>query len=140
MKRTFVLRDDAIRCRACAAIMATSEPLFEVILRPFRDKRTLEQNALMWVQLGAIADQVDWFGERLSAEEWKDVLTAFVRKQRIVPGIDGGMVLLGSRTSKMSKAEFTELLDAINWFIAEKGVVIDESDRKLAKSEWQEVV
>lgn len=136
MTRTFVLRDAQIRQRACAAIMAANETLFEVILRPFRDKRSLEQNALMWVLLTAISEQIDWFGERLTPEEWKDLLTAFVRKQRVVPGIDGGMVLLGSRTSKMTKAEMTELIDAINWFMDEKGVVVDEHKRARARDEW----
>lgn len=138
MTRTFVLRNAQIRQRACAAIMAANETLSEVILRPFRDKRSLEQNALMWVLLTAISEQTDWFGERLTPEEWKDLLTAFVRKQRVVPGINGGMVLLGSRTSKMTKAEMTELLDAINWFMDEKGVVVDEHKRARARDEWAE--
>lgn len=137
MKRTFVLRDESIKRRACAAIMAAEE-LCEVILRPFRDKRSLEQNAMLWLCLTAISEQVDWYGQKLTPEDWKDVISAFVKKQRLVPGIEGGWVVLGARTSKMTKREFTELLEAVHWFMAEKDVRLADEAREQASSEWLE--
>jgi len=87
-------------------------------------RRSLEQNALMWQRLGEIAHQVEWYGLKLSAEDWKDVLSASLRKARVVPGIDAGsFVPLGMRTSDMSKQEMTDLLELIGAFGAEKGVV-----------------
>jgi hypothetical protein len=87
-------------------------------------RRSLEQNALMWQRLGEIAHQVEWYGLKLSAEDWKDVFSASLRKARVVPGIDAGsFVPLGMRTSDMSKQEMTDLLELIGAFGAEKGVV-----------------
>ena len=60
-----------------------------------RPRRSLDQNAKLWPMLQDIARQVDWYGERLSKEEWKDVLTAGLKKQKVVPGVDGGFVVVG---------------------------------------------
>lgn len=88
--------------------------------------RSLDQNALMWARLTAISNHVDWYGEKLSTEDWKTVFTASLRKARVVPGIDGtGFVVLGLRTSDMTKDEFTSLLDLIDAFAAERGVVFE---------------
>ena len=84
--------------------------------------RTLDQNARLWVLLGAISDQVEWYGQRLTDEEWKDIFTAGMRKQRAVPGLDGGFVVLGARTSKMTKSELSDLMTLIEAFGAQRGV------------------
>ena len=84
--------------------------------------RSLEQNRLMWANLEDIAQQVVWYGQKLSKEEWKDVLTAALKKQKIVPGIEGGFVVIGARTSKMSVAEMTELIELSAMFGAQQGV------------------
>jgi hypothetical protein len=76
----------------------------------------------MWAMLADISKQVDWYGEKLSAEDWKDVFTASLRKAKVVPGLDGGFVVLGLRTSAMSRNEMTNLLELIGAFAAEKGV------------------
>jgi len=85
-------------------------------------KRSLPQNARMWAMLGEVAAQVDWHGQKLAAEEWKDVFTASLKRQKVVPGLDGGFVVLGSSTSKMSKAEMGEMMDLIEAFSAQHGV------------------
>lgn len=84
--------------------------------------RTLEQNALLWPLLDKIAKGVDWYGQKLTSEEWKDVLTASMKAQKAVPGIDGGFVVCGSSTSKMGKREFSDLIEIIYAFAASKGV------------------
>ena len=92
-------------------------------------RRNLDQNALMWSLLGEISRQVVWYGAKLSADDWKDVLTASLRKARVVPGIDAGTyVPLGMRTSEMTKAEFSELIELIFAFGAERGVVFHEQE------------
>lgn len=78
-----------------------------------RKRRSSPQNNKMWSLLGDISDQVEWYGEKLTAKDWKWVFTAAVRAQRMVPGIDGGLVFLGEPTSAMSKAEMSELIDCI---------------------------
>ena len=98
-------------------------------LRP--ETRSDAQNRRMWPMLQDLAAQVDWYGEKLTADEWKDVLTASLKRQKVVKGIDGGFVVCGQRTSKMSKAEMVELQDLIGAFGAQQGVrfkVIHDTD------------
>ena len=90
--------------------------------------RSLEQNAHMWAQLSDISRQVEWYGNRLTAEEWKDVFSASLKKQRAVPGIDGGFVIIGQRTSKMTKGEMSDLIELMNAFCAERGVIRSASE------------
>ncbi len=85
--------------------------------------RTLDQNALLWPLLEEVSEQVEWYGSRLNKEEWKDVFSASLKKQKAVPGIDGGFVVCGQSTSKMSKREFSDLIELIYAFSAERGVV-----------------
>jgi len=94
-----------------------------------KNRRSLGQNALMWSLLGDLSDQVEWHGERLSKRDWKWVFTAALRKQRMVPGIEGGMVFLGEPTSGMSKQEMADMIDLILSFGNEHEVVwSDQSD------------
>ena len=86
-------------------------------------RRSLPQNDRLWAMLTDVARQVDWYGQKLTPEDWKDVFTAALRKARVVPGIDGGFVPLGMRTSDMSKGEFSQLLELMFAFGAEHSVV-----------------
>jgi len=86
------------------------------------ETRSSAQNALMWSCLSDIAKQVDWHGQRLDEEAWKDMATAALKRQRVVPGIDGGFVVLGQRTSKMTIQEMTEVIDFLRAFGDENGV------------------
>jgi hypothetical protein len=93
-------------------------------------RRSLDQNALMWSRLYEVSRQVEWYGQKLSAEDWKDMFTASLRRARVVPGIDAGtFVPLGMRTSDMTKEEMTNLLELIAAFGAERGVVFHDSER-----------
>ncbi len=86
------------------------------------ETRTLAQNARLWAMLTDVAKQVNWYGRKLSEEEWKHVFTASLAKQDVVPGIDGGFVVLGKSTSKMTKPEMSELQQLIEAFGAQQGV------------------
>lgn len=84
--------------------------------------RNLDQNAAQWPVLQDWADQKDWpvngAMTLLTKEEWKDILTAAFEgdtSPRIAPGFNGGMVMLGRRTSKYGKRKFSEWLD---WLMA----------------------
>ena len=84
--------------------------------------RSLEANARMWCLLRDIARQVVWHGQKLQDTEWKDVLTAALKRQKVVPGIDGGFVVLGTSTRKMTVAEMGDLMTLAEAFGAEHGV------------------
>lgn len=93
-----------------------------VLLSLGRPRRSLDQNALLWAVLTDVSRQVEWHGHRLTKENWKDIFTAALKRQQVVPGIDGGFVVLGTSTSRMSKQEFSELIELIYAFGAEHGV------------------
>lgn len=84
--------------------------------------RSLQQNALMWKRLEQLSREVKWDGETLTSSEWKDLLSACLRKQKVVRGIEGGLVFLGARTSQMSVSEMSDLLALMDAFAAERGV------------------
>ena len=76
----------------------------------------------MWANLEDIAQQVVWYSVKLTKDEWKDVLTAALKKQKVVPGIEGGFVVIGARTSKMTVPEMTELIELSTAFGTQQGV------------------
>ncbi len=86
------------------------------------ETRSSAQNRILWSILRDLAQQVDWHGQKLADEEWKDVLTASLKRQKAVPGIDGGFVILGQRTSKMTRAELADLIELAYAFGAQQGM------------------
>ena len=86
------------------------------------ETRSIAQNARLWAMLTDISEQVNWYGRKLTQEEWKHVFTAAISKQEVVKGIDGGFVVLGKSTSKMTKGEMAELQTLMEAFGAEHGV------------------
>lgn len=101
-----------------ASLMAGHRMVVEVK----KETRSLEQNARMWAMLTDVSKQVVWYGRKLTPEDWKHVFTASLTKQEVVPGIDGGFVVLGKSTSQMTKAEMSELQELMQAFGAQQGV------------------
>ena len=84
--------------------------------------RSLQQNAALWAALGDISRQVEWYGKKLSPHDWKHIFSSSLKKQNVVPGLDGGFVVLGISTSKMTIKEMSDLLELAHAFGAEHGV------------------
>jgi hypothetical protein len=108
-----------------------------VTLEELQPKRSLEQNAKMWAVLTDIAHQVQWpvdgKMQYLAPEDWKDILSAGLRKsQRVAAGVEGGFVMLGQRTSRMRVGEMVELIELAHAFGAERGVVWGDERREAA--------
>lgn len=125
---TIYLRSPELRERAHLMIdLAPDE--WAVTVKP--PTRTLDQNAKLWAMLSDVSAQVEWHGTTLTPDNWKDVFTAALKRTKVVPGIDGGFVVLGQRTSTMGKALFAELIELIYAFGAERGVTwTDPAERK----------
>lgn len=94
--------------------------------------RTLAQNDKMWAMLTDISKQVEWYANWLTPEEWKHVITAALKGQKTVPGINGGFVVLGLSTSKMTIREMVDVIECAYAFGAERGVKWSE-ETKLAE-------
>ncbi len=97
-----------------------------VVITLGREERTDEQNDKQWPMLRDISNQVEWFGQKHSPEDWKDILSAAWKGQKLVPGVNGGFVALGVRTSKISKEEFSEYIESIYAFGSERSVAWSE--------------
>lgn len=127
-KRVFILAHKTARDRAIAAVMYAPDG-YAITVQP--RGRNLDQNAAQWPILQAFADQLVWPVNgsmvKLTADEWKDILTAAFRQEspRVAAGINGGMVMLAQRTSKFSKQEFSAWLDFLNATAVDRGVVVE---------------
>ncbi len=125
----FILAHELARRRAMAAVADAPAGHVVTVAEPTRN---LEQNALMWVLLQAFADQLVWpvNGQmvKLEAEEWKDLLSAAFRQEavRVAMGLRGGMVMLGTRTSKMGRREMADFITFIMSEAADRGVQLEE--------------
>ena len=84
--------------------------------------RSLQQNAALWAALGDISRQVEWYGKKLTPHDWKHIFSSSLKQQNVVPGLDGGFVVLGISTSKMTIKEMSDLLELAHAFGAEHGV------------------
>lgn len=123
-RQRFFLRNKDIKERAAHAVLSASE---DMVCEIKPAKRTEVQNARMWAMLGEISEQVIWYGQKLSPADFKDMLTASLRKSRVVPGIDpGSFVVMGLRTSQMTKKEMSDLMTLMEAFGAEHGVVFSD--------------
>jgi hypothetical protein len=124
-RRTYLL-DTPRKRRDVATLVAHLERGSRVEVKG--PKRSLDQNSLMWVWLTAFAEQAEWAGKRRTTTEWKDLLTAAVKIAgggvEAVPGLEGGLMLLGLHTSDMSKAEMADLISYMEAKAAELGVVL----------------
>jgi hypothetical protein len=129
MKQTFVVgAHPQSRARAAEAVRTAPDGH---IVTVGEHTRNLEQNAAQWPILEAFAQQLQWpvNGQmvHMSAEEWKDVLTAAFEREsvRLAMAFDGpGVVMLGQRTSQYGKRKFSDWLEFLHAAAAMRGVVV----------------
>jgi len=129
-KRTLILAHAEARRRAVQAVQDAPDDYVVTVSEP---SRNLAQNAALWPILQAFSEQLQWpvNGQmvRMTPDEFKDILTAGFHQEtaRLAMGLSGGVVMLGLRTSNMSKRTFSEFLDFIQSVAVERGVqVYDE--------------
>lgn len=124
-KHTYRLAHAEARRRAHAGVENAPDGYIVTVQEP---TRTLEQNAAQWPILQAFADQVQWpvNGNMvwLTDEEWKDILTAAFQGEtvRLAQGLNGGVVMLGLKTSKFGKNQFSDWLEFLHATAAARDV------------------
>ena len=113
------------RVQAWAAITGQLYPFLQAVLQGGHrwilsvklESRTEAQNRLMWPLLTCFSKQKLWpvNGQmvKMTQDEWKDVLSAAFcgETMRLAMGINGGVVMLGLRTSKFNKKQFSEWIE-----------------------------
>jgi hypothetical protein len=115
---------EVARKAICRHVLTADEGYIVTIAEP---SRNLEQNAKMWAMLADLSAQTDWHGNKLNPEEWKDLLSAGLVQSKVVPNMIGnGFVILGQRTSKLSKSQFAALIELITAFAVERGVIFGD--------------
>ena len=135
MRRTFKMVHDTARALAIECIKAAPEGY---VVTVGEATRSLDQNAAQWPYLQAFSEQLKWpvNGEMvtMSADEWKDVLTAAFKGDtvRLAMGLNGGVVMLGLRTSEFGKREFSEWYEFLKATAAMRGVTVYEDERAAA--------
>ena len=133
MKRTYIMPIG--RQNALEAVRDAPEGFAVTVAEA---SRTLDQNAAQWPILQAFAEQLQWpVNGRMVAmtpDEWKDVLTAAFRREtaRLAMGLDGGVVMLGARTSQMGKKEFSEWLEFLKATAADRSISLSDPQRSAA--------
>ena len=107
-------------------LMAGHRLVLEV--RP--ENRSDAQNKLLHAMLGDIARQVDWAGKKHDTDTWKRLLTAAWLRARgesveLLPALDGhGVDVVFRHTSKLTRAECSELCEFIKAWCAEHDVAL----------------
>lgn len=118
MKQSFILAHDLARARAVEAVRTAPAGFAVTVAEP---SRNLEQNAKLWALLSEVSEQVVWHGRKLTPEDWKHIFTASLKRMDVVPNLEGtGFVALGLSTSQMSKREFSDLIELVQAFAAER--------------------
>lgn len=131
LKQNFKLVHGLARQRAVQAVQDAPEGWVVTVSEP---TRSLDQNAASWPILQAFSEQLQWpvngVMTTMSPDNWKDVLTAAFRQEQVMlaQGLNGGVVLLGQRTSKFKVREFSEWLEFLHMVAAERGVVVYPED------------
>jgi len=138
MKRTFIVSKETEVKSMAYANAIVSQLLSEtatvaVDVYEIEPTRTIEQNDKMWAMLNDVAKQVEWQVDgalvKLSAEEWKDIFTASLKKlTKVARGIDGGFVVLGASTKKMGVKAMSDLIEVMYAFGAEHDVKWSKED------------
>lgn len=132
IKKQFFLRSNQVRLNCLEFIkdLPTDDknPLV-VKIQPMT--RSLEQNAKLHAMLSDISKNATWNGERLDIYAWKNLLVsahsiATGEPSKMVRGIEGELVNIRERTSKMSNGRLSSLIDYILAFCAGNGIKIKD--------------
>ena len=127
--KTFTLSHATARASAIRFVTEAPDGYHVIIKEP---KRSTAQNDLMWDLLTDVSHQQQWHGQWLVAEDWKLLfLNALNSEMRTVPALDNrGFVNLGRSSSKLSKAQMSDLIEVIYAFGAQHGVAFHNEKAK----------
>lgn len=122
-RRIYILAHETARKLAAAQCQLAPDGWVVDIKPP---TRSLEQSAKMWAMLAEVSAHVVWHGRKLSSNEWKIICSSVLKKQEVLPGIDGGFVAMGQSTSAMSKREMCDLITIIEAFGVQHDVIFHD--------------
>lgn len=122
--QTVILRTKADRSRAQALVFAAPE---RAVVNIREESRSSEQNAKLWAMLSEIS-RAKPEGRNLPPDVWKCIfMHACGHQCQFQPSLDGnGVVPLGFKSSRLTKAEFSDLIECIQAFAAQHEIELTE--------------
>ena len=125
MKQTIFIPSD----KAVLRLMYDLEEPHRIDIRPV-GQRTLEQNDKLHAMLRDISTQYEYCGKLRSVEDWKDIFAASMKimegSMDVVPGIEGGVIILGLHTSDMTIKQMIDMITSIDAWAVDKEIVWSE--------------
>lgn len=126
MTTTLVLSDPVARKRA--ANWCQNAPQSTVV-RFVKPGRTIPQNDRMWAMLTDVATKMQHEGKRYTPDQWKQLfMHACGHEVHFMPGLSGEPFPAGFRSSKLSKEQMGELMEFMESWCAERGIVITQPE------------
>ena len=97
----------------------------EVVIRPYKAKRSYEQNRRLWSLYNQIAEQVWLDGRRYSADVWHEYFKQqFIGcDERVLPS--GEIQKIGLSTTKLNTQQMADYQTRIEAWAAEQGVIFE---------------
>ena len=126
MTQTFVLTGAYRRSQAHKCIDAAPEGHVAKISAP---RRSNEQNDKMWAMLSDVS-RAKPEGRNYPPEIWKALAMDMAgHKPRFEPSLDGnGVVCCGYRSSRLTVAEMSDVIEAIAAYAAEQGIRLTQTE------------
>jgi hypothetical protein len=128
MNTQFLIHNEIIIANVASCIrnnwqaMKAKDEVLEVVLRPYKSSRNLEQNKRLHAMLQEIANQAWVNGRQYPMEVWKE---SFKRDYLSVVELPNGM-LTANPTHKLNIKECAEFMQKIEAYaVSELGVVFD---------------
>jgi len=93
----------------------------EVVFRPYKHKRSIEQNARYWAILNDIADQLKPDGREYSPEVWHEYFKSkFIGKDTVE--VNGDVVLVPKSSTKLNVEDFGIFMTKVEVWAVNNGV------------------
>jgi len=116
----YILRNKSVRDNCINAIYGLdvdAMPPQEIVIRPYRQKRSLQQNALLHKWFDEIAKTTGEY----SADDIKTLMKAKFSPTKLVCG-----EMIPTATSKLNSAQMAEFMDQVSGFAATYGVALTQ--------------
>lgn len=125
MSKFFLVHDTARRM----ALKAVQEAPSGFVVNVSEPKRTDQQSRKMHAMIDDVAAQVEWYGAKRTPKAWKRIFAAALFDHDLIPGLNpGSLVLVERKTSEMGVKEMGLMIDLIDAFGAQHGVVFRERE------------
>jgi hypothetical protein len=103
------------------------------VVRIGKETRSEEQNRKLWPMIEDLRRQVPGMGERTRDDIKLQFLNALGVEMRFLPTLEGeGVFPVGLRSSTLTKAQFSGLIELLYKYGAENGVVWSNPTERLA--------